>query len=229
MNFMQRAIMLAVVCFGVESICKAQADNSVYDNKALEESEVEEYTDEEEDAEILTFEVESVEGQSIVDEIFEKVDVVNDLIQADSNIVSWAEYSNESEIQPYLATAKNNAFLTKRYDVIHLEDNSLYIKEYLFNKNQAWDYIYERMYNKEGNLIFFVRHYNTYNSACAEVAFEESEYFFNDNGDLIKKSYSIYDNQNNPLNIEDCYMDREIYDKYPLLSEFLNAIPLPLN
>ncbi len=234
MNFIQRSLLLAVICFGAESMCRAQADNFNYEHKVIEESELDDYEYEQEeedveDTESITFEIESVEGQSVVDNIFEKVDVVNDLIQADSNIASWAVYSNESEIQSYVPNMKKDMFLTKRYDVIHLEDSTLYIREYLFNKNQAWDYIYERMYNKEGNLIFFVRHYNTYNSACAEVAFEESEYFFNNKGDLVKKSYSIYDNQNNPLSIEDCDMDREVYDKYSLLSEFLNAVPLPID
>lgn len=234
MNFIQKSLLLAVVCFGVESMCKAQADNSEYEYKVIEESiekanEEEYLEEEEEDTEVITLDVESVENQSVVDEIFEKVDAVNYLIQADSSISSWAVYSNESKIQSYVPNVQQDIFLSKRYDVIHLEDSTLYIKEYLFNKNQAWDYIYERIYNKEGRLIFFVRHYNTYNSTCAEVAFEESEYFFNNNGDLVKKSYNIYDNQNNHLDIEDCYMDREVYDKYSLLSEFLNAVPLPLN
>lgn len=132
MNFIQRSLLLAVVCFGVESMCKAQADNSEYEYKVIEEgieeaNEDEEFLEEEEDTEAFILEIESAENQSVVDKIFEKVDAVNDLIQADSNISSWAVYSNESEIQSYVPNLKKDTFLSKRYDVIHLEDSTFYV------------------------------------------------------------------------------------------------------
>lgn len=230
MNFTKRVIFLLIVCLSISTISFAQTDDVDFDQQNTEELAEEEWED---DDEIQVVDVESVENQNIVDQVYAYVDVLQDISQQDEGVVSWALYSDVSGFVAYAPNKERDIFLLKRYDVIKGYDeeeskNYIYIKEYIFNKNQAWDFIYERIYDNDGKLKYFVRRYNTYNSGCAEVAFEESEYFYNPNGDLVKKTYQIYDSQNNPLDIDNCYMDREVYDKYMLLQDFLRTNPLPL-
>lgn len=230
MNFTKRVIFLLIVCLSISTISFAQTDDVDFDQQNTEELAEEEWED---DDEIQVVDVESVENQNIVDQVYAYVDVVQDISQQEEGVVSWALYSDVSGFVAYAPNKERDIFLLKRYDVIKGYDeeeskNYIYIKEYIFNKNQAWDFIYERIYDNDGKLKYFVRRYNTYNSGCAEVAFEESEYFYNPNGDLVKKTYQIYDSQNNPLDIDNCYMDREVYDKYMLLQDFLRTNPLPL-
>lgn len=230
MNFTKRVIFLLIVCLSISTISFAQTDDLDFDQQNTEELAEEEWED---DDEIQVVDVESVENQNIVDQVYAYVDVVQDISHQEEGVVSWALYSDVSGFVAYAPNKERDIFLLKRYDVIKGYDeeeskNYIYIKEYIFNKNQAWDFIYERIYDNEGKLKYFVRRYNTYNSGCAEVAFEESEYFYNPNGDLVKKTYQIYDSQNNPLDIDNCYMDREVYDKYMLLQDFLRTNPLPL-
>lgn len=230
MNFTKRVIFLLIVCLSISTISFAQTDDVDFDQQNTEELAEEEWED---DDEIQVVDVESVENQNIVDRVYAYVDVVQDISQQEEGVVSWALYSDVSGFVAYAPNKERDIFLLKRYDVIEGYDeeeskNYIYIKEYIFNKNQAWDFIYERIYDNDGKLKYFVRRYNTYNSGCAEVAFEESEYFYNPNGDLVKKTYQIYDSQNNPLDIDNCYMDREVYDKYMLLQDFLRTNPLPL-
>ncbi|MEE3412284.1 MAG: hypothetical protein VZQ58_00210 [Bacteroidales bacterium] len=230
MNFTKRVIFLLIVCLNISTISFAQTDDVDFDQQNTEELAEEEWED---DDEIQVVDVESVENQNIVDQVYAYVDVLQDISQQEEGVVSWALYSDVSGFVAYAPNKERDIFLLKRYDVIKGYDeeeskNYIYIKEYIFNKNQAWDFIYERIYDNEGKLKYFVRRYNTYNSGCAEVAFEESEYFYNPNGDLVKKTYQIYDSQNNPLDIDNCYMDREVYDKYMLLQDFLRTNPLPL-
>lgn len=230
MNFTKRVIFLLIVCLSISTISFAQTDDLDFDQQNTEELAEEEWED---DDEIQVVDVESVENQNIVDQVYAYVDVVQDISQQEEGVVSWALYSDVSGFVAYAPNKERDIFLLKRYDVIKGYDeeeskNYIYIKEYIFNKNQAWDFIYERIYDNDGKLKYFVRRYNTYNSGCAEVAFEESEYFYNPNGDLVKKTYQIYDSQNNPLDIDNCYMDREVYDKYMLLQDFLRTNPLPL-
>lgn len=230
MNFTKRVIFLLIVCLSISTISFAQTDDVDFDQQNTEELAEEEWED---DDEIQVVDVESVENQNIVDQVYAYVDVLQDISQQEEGVVSWALYSDVSGFVAYAPNKERDIFLLKRYDVIKGYDeeeskNYIYIKEYIFNKNQAWDFIYERIYDNEGKLKYFVRRYNTYNSGCAEVAFEESEYFYNPNGDLVKKTYQIYDSQNNPLDIDNCYMDREVYDKYMLLQDFLRTNPLPL-
>ena len=76
-------------------------------------------------------------------------------------------------------------------------------------------------------MILFVRQYNTYNSGCAEVAFERSEYYWSESGELIRKTYEIYDSHNTSLDIQECWMEREVYDKIMDKESFLLAHPFP--
>lgn len=231
MNLTKKIIFFLIICLGISAMTFAQTDDVDFDQQNNSEEVEEEWED---DDEILIIDVESVENQNIVDEVYTNVDMIQDIYQQEEGVISWAMYSDVSGFVVYAPNKERDVFLLKKYDVVKGYDgkdetkNYVYIKEYIFNKNQAWDFIYERIYSNDGKLKYFVRRYNTYNSGCAEVAFEESEYFYNPNGDLIKKTYQIYDSQNNNLDIDDCYMDREVYDKYMSLQDFLRTNPLPL-
>lgn len=232
--------LILVICLGIAGLANAQTDND-YIEQSTEQDTVsgvfaddmsEDQEQEEEDEEAVVLEAESEDAQIVVDNIFAFVDVVNDYIQQDTLVQRWAMYSDIGEIVPYIASKERDILLVKRFDVIRVPseagDGFVYVKEYVFNENQAWDYIYERIYDAEGKLAFFERHYNTYNSGCAEVALEESQYFYNKSGVMVKKTYNIYDSQDNPLSIEDCYMDREDYEKYMSLQEFMQINPIPV-
>ena len=221
-------LIIYSIFLGLFSNIQAQEVSS----ESEEEFSLSEDVEWEDDEEIYELEVESVENQNMVDEVFNEIDIITDLLSEDTSLASWAVYSGSEGFLPYTSNKDLDAQLLKRYDVIMQTENEeqkfTYIKEYIFNENQAWDFIYERIYSQDGNLRYFSRHYNTYNSGCAQVALEESDYFFNSAGELIKKTYSIYDSQNNPLDINDCFMERESYEKYMTLRDFLDANPLPL-
>ncbi len=231
MCLFNKILSFVVICLWLCFSSSAQTDDANYmGHNIVSEGlgDTEEETDQE-DTESIVVEVESIENQNSVDEIVTQKEVIKHMIDADSNLSSWGMYSNNENLIPYIPDIQQDIYLTKRYDVIPVNEEYTYIKGYIFNKNQAWDYIYERIYNKEGSLIFFARYYNTYNSGCSEVAFEESEYFFDNEGELIKKTYNIYDNRNNLLDMGNCYMDRESYDKYFSLKDFLSVVPLPID
>jgi bleomycin hydrolase len=134
---------------------------------------------------------------------------------------------DSSKIMPYDEQRDNHKIETLYEVYKYPEDDKItYIRETIYNDNQAWDFIYERIYN-DGKLIFFSRKFNTFNSGCTEVAFEHSKYYWNPENKLIRKTYDIYDVHNNALNSSNCSMLREEYEKYPLFSDFLAANPLP--
>lgn len=181
---------------------------------------------------------ETMEMQDESDEAREEVLFAEDLIayvrylmEIDSLVVRFAKYEGDSRITDYFDNVESLHGLERRFDVIeqNAKDTFFYCEEVVYNQNKAWDYIYERLYNQNGNLIYFARRYNTYNSGCAEVAFERSEYFWDKEGKLIKKTYEIYDSNNQPLEEQDCLMDREFYDKIMDKNTFLSVNPLPLN
>ncbi len=151
------------------------------------------------------------------------------LLEADSLVNRYAKYRDNDQMVEYVSSGTETVGLDRRFDIIQQQGETpfFYCREYVFNENKAWDYIYERLYDKDGKLIFFVRQYNTYNSGCAEVAFERSEYYWDANGELIRKTYEIYDSHNNPLDIQECWMERESYDKMMNKADFLSAYPLP--
>lgn len=151
------------------------------------------------------------------------VSFVHYLLDNDSLVVRYAKYDSEDQWVEYIGSNGASDTLLGKLDVIDdKEEGFFYCKEYVFNENKAWDFIYERLYDKNGKLIFFVRQYNTYNSGCAEVAFERSEYYWDENGELIRKTYEIYDSHNQSLDIQDCWMEREVYDKIMDKETFLS-------
>lgn len=157
------------------------------------------------------------------------MDYVQYLLDADSLVNHYAVYKDDGVITEYVNSVMSTDELVEKFEVIEQqgEDAFFYCKEYIYNDNKAWDYIYERLYGNDGKLIYFVRQYNTYNSSCAEVAFERSEYYWNKTGELIRKTYEIYDSHNTPLEVQDCWMERENYDKIMDKDSFLSGHHFP--
>lgn len=151
------------------------------------------------------------------------------LLDADSLVNRYAKYENQDEIIEFVSNPSELEGLERKFEVVDMqsEEPFFFCKEYLFNDNQAWDFIYERLYDKNGKLILFVRQYNTYNSGCAEVAFERSEYYWSESGELIRKTYEIYDSHNTSLDIQECWMEREGYDKIMDKETFMSTYAFP--
>lgn len=182
------------------------------------------------DPESDIIEPKNYQEQQAVDIVHNILDIILDLEQNDTIEEHFAFYQDNSLFR-YEGEIPTDSLICQKFDILRGRDEEEYdftfIRETIYNDNRgAWDYIYERVYNHEGKLIYFVRRYNTYNSACAEVAFERSEYYYNENSTLVQKTYEIFDSNNIPLNAEECFMTRESYEKYLTLTEFLLKYPL---
>lgn len=229
MKFSKFLFLLVLFVFAIQGNTKAQDIDTVnyleYNTEFLEESEEEyEISDEEK-----IFQDESDEARELVLHIEDLLNYAIYLNENDSLTYRYAKYKDNEEFIEYEGQLPSLEDIERRFELVESkEENSfLYCKEYIYNQNKAWDFIYERLYNSSGKLILFIRHYNTYNSVCAEVAFERSEYYWDKEGNLIRKTYEIYDSNNNPLNIEDCWMEREFYDKYMDFSNFNSVYSFP--
>lgn len=229
MKFCKYIYIFVILCFYQQSI-KAQDIDTVnyldYNTEVFYEDDTEEYEPSDEE-QIL--QDESDQAREVVLHIEDLLEYAIYLIDNDSLTYNYVIYKDSEEIVEYQKQLNNLEDVKKRFEIVDNKGETpfLYCKEYIYNQNKAWDFIYERLYDEEGRLILFIRQYNTYNSACAEVAFERSEYYWNTEGTLIRKTYEIYDSNNNPLNIEDCWMEREFYDKIMDLPTLYTTYPFP--
>lgn len=228
MKFFRFLFLLVLFVFAVQGNTKAQDIDTVnyldYNTELFDESKEEyEISDEEK-----VFQDESDEAREFVLYVEDLLNYATYLNENDSLTYRYAKYKDNEEFVEYGGKLPELEDIEKRFELVDCkEENSfIYCKEYVYNQNKAWDFIYERLYDSSGKLILFIRHYNTYNSVCAEVAFERSEYYYQD-GNLIRKTYDIYDSNDAALNIEDCWMEREFYDKYMDLSSFGSVYPFP--
>src|SRR5574344_599466 len=191
--------------------------------------ESEEYAPDDEEK-IIDLDINNQESQDIVSSINNIISQIQQLQEQDTLFSYYATYEYNPQITEFSDSKTAMKDIVSKFDVVKVKDekdsNFSYVKETIFNSNQAWDYIYERLYNNEGKLVYFVRRYTTFNSGCAEVAFEPSDYYFNNNEDIIKKTYNIDDSHNNVLNIQICWMERESYDKFISLKDFLTENPI---
>ena len=207
----------------VQENVKAQDVDTVnylnYNEETFYEDESEDYQPSDEE---LILQDESDQAREFVLKTEDLLNYALSLEENDSLTFRYALYKNSETLVEFNKQVSSFDDLEKRFDIVKSSGdyNFFYSKEYIYNQNKAWDFIYERLYDETGKLILFIRHYNTYNSACAEVAFERSEYYWNAEGTLIRKTYEIFDSNNNPLNIEECWMEREFYDKVMNLSDF---------
>jgi hypothetical protein len=176
--------------------------------------------------------VQGEDNEALVEKTNNIIADVQKFQEQDTLFSYYAIYETSPQLVNYFDNRNAMKGLVTKFDVAKIKDenenNYTFIRESVFNENEAWDYIYERLYDKDNKLVYFVRRYNTYNSGCAEVAFEESNYYFNSNGEIIKKTYEIYDSNNNILHAQNCFMERESYDKYMTLNDFLSEHNLPI-
>lgn len=229
MKFCKLIFLLIALCF-LQGNLKAQDIDTVnyldYNAEVFYEDESEDYEPSDEEK---IFQDESDEARELVLHIEDLLNYAVYLEDNDSLTYNYAIYKNSEDLVEYQEQLSSLEDLEKRFVIVNSkgEFNFLYSREYVYNQNKAWDFIYERLYDEDGKLILFIRQYNTYNSVCAEVAFERSEYYFTKEGELVRKTYEIYDSNNNPLNIEECWMEREFYDKIMDLPSFFSTYPFP--
>lgn len=224
-----RAILFLMLFFSFSAFSQVDSINVVssdVDSVEIELNQQEDgnYVDEESSV----IEAEGESSKSLVNLSEDLLSYVNILKDRDSLVYHFCVIKDDNNIVPLVDD--NTIKLDKKFDIIfHPNTNKvMYVSEMILHENQAWDYIYERIFDENGLLRMFIRHYSTFNSACAEVAFELSEYFYNEKGDLIKKTYEVYNGGHNPLNINDCWMEREDYVKEKSFNELNTKYNLPL-
>lgn len=224
-----RIIFVLIILFSInsysqeiDSLNQLQSDYLLDLEIKDEESEVDE-----ESIEIGAKNEEAIQSVKFSEELLSYINLLRD---KDSLVYHFSKTIGENEILPTVDQF-NKLNIERMYEVIfHPNTNKvMYVREMILNENQAWDYIYENIFDLNGKERLFIRHYSTFNSVCAEVAFELSEYFFNEQNELIRKTYSIVDGQHNPININDCWMDREEYLKYKNFDELNSNLKLNLS
>ncbi len=201
----------------------SQEIDSTYNE--FEEVITEEYIDEES----LIIELKNDDLKSYINQGEEFLSYVNILKDRDSLIHHFVLINGEDNIIPKVDNF-NLTNLEKKIDVIFHpnSDKVMYVGEMILNENQAWDFIYESIFDEEGLTRIFIRQYSTFNSVCSQVAFERSEYFFDTKNEIVKKNYEIFDANHNPLNIDDCWMEREDYVIYKSFDELNSKLKIPL-
>lgn len=109
------------------------------------------------------------------------------------------------------------------YNVIRNDTGQIiYISEYPTSRSGDWFLIYENYFDNNGNLIAFVRKCSFFNSGCAEIVLEKSEYYYNQKHELVKKTYEITDGDKHPLNYKNCvFYYRYKYKIYNTLTKYL--------
>ncbi|MCK9163078.1 MAG: hypothetical protein WCR29_05185 [Bacteroidales bacterium] len=185
-----------------------------------------EYSEDEESKEIEVKDEISKQSVEFSEKLLSDINILRD---RDSLVYHFSKIIGENEILPFI-DGINKLNIDRMFEVIFYPNTEkiMYVREMILNENQAWDYIYENVFDENGVERLFIRHYSTFKSVCAEVAFELSEYFYDENNELIKKTYSIFDGQNNPLDIDDCWMEREDYLIYKNFDELNSKFNLPL-
>lgn len=191
----------------------------------LDGQDVKDYIDEESSV----IEANSESAKALVKSAEDLLSYVNILRDMDSLVYHFCILKGEASIIP-LIDGGRFLKLDKKFDVIFYPNTNkvMYVREMIMGENQAWDFIYERIFDENGLIKMFNRHYSTFNSACAEVAFELSKYFYDEKGEVIKKTFEIFDGEHNPLNINDCWMEREDYVKEKSFNELNAKYNLPL-
>lgn len=182
------------------------------------------------DEESIEIDVKNNHAEKLVDYSQELFDYANLLIENDSLVYYFTKSINSENLFPI--EDETDPFNIERKFRVVFHPNTLkpvLIGEMVLNEIQAWDFIYNSYFDLDGHLRLFVREYNTFYSECAEVAFERSMYFYNQAFELIKKTYEVFDQNYTPLDIDDCYMDREDYTKYKTLDQFLSAFNFSLD
>ncbi len=224
-----RAILFLMLFFSFNAFSQVDSINVGSNDVDSDEIELEQedsnFVDEE--SSIIELKDESLKNYIGVSEDF--LSYVNILKDRDSLVYHYILNNGETNLTPRIDNV-NYINIDKKVDVIFHPNSKkvMYVGEMILNENQAWDFIYETIFDEEGLTRMFIRQYSTFNSVCAQVAFERSEYFFDAQNEVIKKNYEIFDENHNPLNIDDCWMEREDYIKYKSFDELNSVLKIPL-
>ncbi|MDR3704830.1 MAG: hypothetical protein P4L28_02850 [Paludibacteraceae bacterium] len=101
--------------------------------------------------------------------------------------------------------------------------NVMYVAEFPYSASGDWENIYESIFDESGNLLLFVRK-SSFIFGQAVVA-EKSQYFYNTDHKLVKKTYDLKDGQENPIpdgtSVDFPY--RFSYEKYKTRKDWLAA------
>lgn len=114
--------------------------------------------------------------------------------------------------------------LSSTYNIIRYKSGEImYAAEFPYCASGEWENIYESIFDEQGNLLKFVRK-SSFVSNNMVVA-EKSEYFYNSDHKLLKKTYERKDQNNKAIgdevNINFKY--RFPYERYKTRTEWLEA------
>jgi len=207
MRYNKFLFIFIVVCIYFFSACKQLKVNeeAIFDPQNKESEQ------------ILT-EFEQIGGK--VDQIFQKRNFLVELYYQENN-------SDELVLTPSLNDLSVDK-LKIYYNIIRYEDGKLmYAAEFPLSKSGDWDIIYESFFDDKGNLVAFTRKCSFFNSGCADIAREKSEYFYTPSHKLIKKTYLIMDGNDKPLRYQDCVFNyRFPYTIYKTTKQWLKHHPI---
>ena len=111
------------------------------------------------------------------------------------------------------------------YNIIKNEsDQIIFILENPFSESDDWHIIYESYFDSTGSILAFVRKCSFFNSGCAEIVHEKSEYFFDEKQNLVKKTYKIVDGDNHILDFKKCTFNYRVdYEIRKTLKDYLQS------
>lgn len=106
------------------------------------------------------------------------------------------------------------------------EDQVIYIIEFPFSESGDWNIAYESYFDEKGNLVAFIRNCSFFNSKCADIVHEKSEFFYTADHNLVMKTYEIKDGKNKILDYNKCdFRYRFPYTKFTTLTDYLANHP----
>ena len=151
-----------------------------------------------------------------------KIKVENVYENENEKIELFVQIDSESEIERVPNFNDIPEAILNSYNIIRSNDNEiLMIGEYPYSESGDWDISYLSYFDKNGNIVAFVRYCNFFNGLCAEIVKETSIYYFDKNHNLVKKTYEIKDSDGNPLNYTDCEFNyRYEYSIFKTLNEY---------
>lgn len=149
------------------------------------------------------------------DRIFMRENYLVELYIEDSTKTSLQKVDNFENIP---------AGLVATYNIIRYKSGEImYVAEFPYCKTNEWENIYESLFDETGNLLKFVRKSSFFEANM--VVAEKSEYYYNAEHDLLKKTYERKDQNNKaiPDEVELKFQYRFPYAKYTSRAEWLEA------
>jgi hypothetical protein len=106
--------------------------------------------------------------------------------------------------------------------------NTISIKEFPFSESGDWDISYTHYFDKNGKTYAFQRKTNFFNSTCTEgVAVETIIQFYNNNFQLLDKSYNLIDDKNRKLEKDKCQPEYDFdFNTYSTRDKLLELIKI---